>query len=238
MKNIREFLNSFTRPTKDRLFFLEHIDLNNKIVVDFNGDLIKHLVKLNSRRNTFIRLNANFQSNLDFINRKNFRVMTGIVELEAWLFKQRRIKNDKREIVFICSNALNSLSQKYQEHIIGLIQRWGGYYVVHDRIWLEGIMQKPTEVFFSALQQLLKHHDSLQELRDQFLQRGLNLRTAAHVMTDAGENFVDWQMIKNNLTQKYEEIYMDEEVASQVYDKYYYDICWPTHCKGIFRKEG
>ena len=67
MKDKKGYLKKLEGSMKEKLFFVEHLDLNNKIIVDFgcaNAALIKHLMAMGFENTTYIGI----ERDEDFFN--------------------------------------------------------------------------------------------------------------------------------------------------------------------------
>ena len=62
MKDSKGYLERMEKSMREKLFFLEHIDLDNKIIVDFgaaNGALVKEIIKTNPMNTTYFCVEKN-----------------------------------------------------------------------------------------------------------------------------------------------------------------------------------
>ena len=56
MQDSKGYLERMERSMREKLFFIKHIDLDNKIVIDFgsaNGALVKELMKMDFENTTY-----------------------------------------------------------------------------------------------------------------------------------------------------------------------------------------
>jgi hypothetical protein len=62
MKDSKGYLERMEKSMREKLFFIKHIDLDNKIVIDFdsaNGALVKELIKMNFENTTYFCVEKN-----------------------------------------------------------------------------------------------------------------------------------------------------------------------------------
>ena len=139
MKDKKGYLKKLEGSMKEKLFFVEHLDLNNKIIVDFgcaNAALIKHLMAMGFENTTYIGI----ERDEDFFNEcvrlreenPNFEIFSGLGETDLFIRTERVFRKDTRKVVFICSSVLHEVTEKMFKWIVGWAHANADYFVIRD----------------------------------------------------------------------------------------------------------
>lgn len=256
MKDSKGYLERMEKSMKEKLFFLEHIDLDNKIVVDFgaaNGAMVKELLDMEFRNTTYFCL----ENNQEFFEEckkleKEFGadvyVFSGLNEMDMWLRHNKQYGQETREVVLICSSVLHECTPKMQKSIVGFSRSWCKYMIVRDMCF-GGYFDEEEKL--SLLEHIIvfaKHPELMQQF---FYMRGISDESIAEYLlkysyvenwaSEVHEKYlgVDWTWIKLFRTPDvephilFENIYTNNFIASGVYQDFGIEITWPTHCQLI-----
>lgn len=142
MKDKKGYLKRLEGSMQEKLFFVEHLDLNNKIIVDFgcaNAALIKHLMAMGFENTTYIGI----ERDEDFFNEciklqeqnSNFKVFSDINEADLFIRTERVCRKDTRKVILICSSVLHEVTEKMFKWIIGWAHANADYLVIRDMYW-------------------------------------------------------------------------------------------------------
>ena len=259
MKDSRGYLARMEKSMREKLFFINHIDLDNKIVIDFgaaNVAMVRELLDMEFRNTTYFCL----ENNQEFFEEckkleKEFGadvyVFSGLSEMEMWLRHNKQYGQETREVVLICSSVLHECTPAMQKSIVGFSRSWCDYMVVRDMFYENHSMdEKEMLDYLEKIISLAPRPDLMQQF---FYMRGVDERSIAEYLlkysyvanwaTEVQEKYlsVDWIRIKYFTTNEvdasvvYEDIYTNKFIASQVYNQFGIEMRWPTHCKLILK---
>jgi hypothetical protein len=238
---------------REKLFFLEHIDLDNKIIIDFgaaNGALAKEIIKTNPINTTYfcVENNEEFFKECEKLKDTGVLTVSGLTEVEMWLRHNKEHGQDDREVVLICSSVLHECTPKMQKSIVGFSRSWCKYMIVRDMCF-GGYFDEEEKL--SLLEHIIvfaKHPELMQQF---FYMRGISDESIAEYLlkysyvenwaSEVHEKYlgVDWTWIKLFRTPEvephilFENIYTNNFIASKVYQDFGIEITWPTHCQLI-----
>lgn len=90
MKDSKGYLNRMAKSLEEKLFFLKHIDLDNKIIVDFgaaNGALAKEIIKTKPINTTYfcVENKEEFFKECEKLKDTGVLTVSGLTEVEMWL---------------------------------------------------------------------------------------------------------------------------------------------------------
>lgn len=259
MKDSRGYLERMEKSMREKLFFLEHIDLDNKIVIDFgsaNGALVKELIKMNFENTTYFCIENNEEffeecKKLEKDRTADVCVLSGLTEVEMWLRHYKEHGQDDREVVLICSSVMHELTPKMQKSVVGFSRAYCDYMVVRDMFYdYDSIPDEREKDILEKIICLAPRPDLMQQF---FYLRGLSKKSIAEYLlkysyvenwnTEVHEKYldVDWINIKYFETEEveveriYENYYRNTFIASRVYNTFGIRINWCTHGQMILK---
>ena len=257
MKDSKGYLEKMEKSMQEKLFFIERLDLNNKILIDFgcaNAVLIQRLMEMNFKNTTFVGVESNPMF-LDMCkelenNSLNFKAFGGLLQVELYL-KALKEDGDNRGVILLCSSVLHELSFKYQEYITMFAHKFCDHFVIRDMIWLDRYGDMPLEAPLKLLHKIIRRTNDLEHFQDFFRKRDYSFKSIAEYLlkyryvenweTEMAEDYmsVDWRMIRNFANESccgvvvYENVYTNTYIADHVMEDFYIDMYWPTHCQMI-----
>lgn len=256
MKDRIGYINRMEDAMQEKLFFVDRINLNNKIIIDFGcatGSLIKHLLNMEFENTTYIGLENNehfFEECKDLqLKTPNFFIFSGFSEVDCWLRKQRAWKNDDREIVLICSSVFHECTCKMQKYVIGWAQVNAKYFIIRDMYWDEDTYISPADLLKywhivitktnpHRLQDFLSNRAHMCERQlAEFL---LKYRYIENWETEVQENYfnTEWDRIEFiNATVIYDNPYTNTFIKKCVENDFDIEINWYTHRQLILEIE-
>ena len=256
MKDSKGYLERMEKSMREKLFFLEHIDLDNKIIIDFgaaNGALVKELMKMNFENTTYFCIENNEEffeqcKELEKERTADVYAFGGLTEVEMWLRHNKQYGDEHREVVLICSSVLHECTSKMQKTIVGFSRSWCKYMIVRDMFFDRCFDEEEKLSLLEHIVIFAKHPELMQQF---FYMRGVSSESIAEYLlkysyvenwaSEVYENYlsVDWTWIKLFRTPDvephilFENIYTNNFIASRVYQDFGVEIIWPTHCQLI-----
>ena len=136
MKDSRGYLERMEKSMREKLFFLEHIDLNDKIIIDFgaaNGALAKEIMNIYPTNMTYfcVESNEEFFKECEILKVLGVHIVHDLTEVEMWLKNNK----DNREAVLICSSVMHELTQKMQRNVVRFSREYCDYMIVRDMFY-------------------------------------------------------------------------------------------------------
>ena len=259
MKDSKGYLERMEKSMREKLFFLEHIDLDNKIIVDFgaaNGALVKEIIKTNPMNTTYFCVEKNEEffeecKKLEKDRTADVYVFSGLTEVEMWLRHNKEHGQDTREVVLICSSVMHELTPKMQKSVVGFSRAYCDYMVVRDMFYdYDSIPDERERDILEKIICFAPRPDLMQQF---FYLRGLSKKSIAEYLlkysyvenwnTEVHEKYldVDWINIKYFETEEveveriYENYYRNTFIASRVYNTFGIRINWCTHGQMILK---
>ena len=140
MQDSKGYLERMERSMREKLFFIKHIDLDNKIVIDFgsaNGALVKELMKMGFENTTYfcVENNEEFFKECEKLKDTGVLTVSGLTEVEMWLRHNKQYGQDDREVVLICSSVMHELTPKMQRSVVGFSRAYCDYMIVRDMFY-------------------------------------------------------------------------------------------------------
>lgn len=265
MKDKKGYLKRLEGSMKEKLFFIEHLDLNNKIIVDFgcaNAVLIKHLMAMGFENTTYIGI----ERDEDFFNEciklqeqnSNFKVFSGLGETDLFIRTEKLFRKDTRKVIFICSSVLHEVTEKMFKWIIGWARANADYLVVRDMYWgynpykidEDDEMCEEPFLYKDYVHKLLCNPTYIPYLSDFAEKRGsftdkdlceflLKYRYIKNWDTEVEEKYfsVDWYSIEymKDSLIMYRNEYTNDFIKRQVKKDFDINIQWPTHKQLILK---
>lgn len=128
MKNYNCYIKNLKKSMQEKLFFLDKIDLHNKVIIDFgcaDGEMISILAE-EYQDSDFIGIEKD-QYLLNLAKQKNIDN-----ENVSFLNYLSPIKDDSREIILICSSVLHELSVNDQYDLNNYAKNYCDYWIIRD----------------------------------------------------------------------------------------------------------
>ena len=259
MKDSKGYLKRMEKSMREKLFFLEHIDLDNKIIIDFgaaNGALVKELIKTNPTNATYFCVENNEQfyemcAQLEKEINVDVYAVSGLTEVEMWLRRNKQYGQDTREVVLICSSVMHELTPKMQKSVVAFSRAYCDYMVVRDMFYeYDSIPDEREKDILEKIICLAPKPDLMQQF---FYLRGLSKKSIAEYLlkysyvenwnTEVHEKYldVDWINIRYFETEEvgveviYENYYTNTFIASRVYNTFDIHMNWYTHGQLILK---
>ena len=253
MKDSRGYIERMKASMKEKLFFIDKIDLNNKIVVDFGcaeGALLQELDHIELENTTFIGVenNVEFFSNITTCN-KNYHLFYNLTEVEQKIREWRSLKNDDREVVLICSSVLHELTNGYFKRVANFACGMADYVVIRDMYWDNRFSGDVEAVYSKVIKEcgndrallladLIEKRGSLSpEVMAEFL---LKYRYEANWETEVLENYfsVPWNHIELLWAFQpiYDRKYINSFIKNDLHETFNIDLTWPTHRTMILKR--
>ena len=143
MQDSKGYLERMERSMREKLFFIKHIDLDNKIVIDFgsaNGALVKELMKMDFENTTYFCVENNDEfleecKKLEKEKTADVYAFGGLTEVEMWLRHNKQYGQETREVVLICSSVMHELTPKMQRYVVGFSRAYCDYMIVRDMFY-------------------------------------------------------------------------------------------------------
>ena len=259
MKDVQGYLERMRGAMREKLFFIEHLDLNNKIIIDFgaaDGSLVKELINIGYENTTYVCV-ENYEEFLQTCKQLkeigDVIAVSGLTEVEMWLRHQQYGK-DTREVVLICSSVLHECTWSMQRVIASFALNWCNYFVLRDMFWssfTHKIEWKARArmlgniIMYAPRPDLMQEFFRLRGVSDESIEEYVLKYTYVENWATEIEEFylnVDWDSIKdakhinkNTFEVIYENIYTNEFIKQRVYDDLNITITWPTHCQLIMQ---
>ena len=255
MKDAQGYLDRMKGSMREKLFFLNELDLTNKVIIDFgcaDGTMIKHLMELYPL-NCYIGVECNlaFKPALQelALQHYGFSAITSLDRLKREL--EHGLYQDK-ELVFICSSVLHELTWSKQREVINFAMRYCDYLIVRD-MYYDRFPDNQLTLFgeLRALEQFIMLSPRPDLLQDYFVEADKNSKSLDEAIkeyllkytyvdnweTEVQEDYlhVDWNYIFANEHIIYQRIYTNEFIKQRVYDDFNITITWPTHCQLIMQ---
>ena len=155
MKDEKGYLERMEKSMQEKLFFIEHIDLNNKIVIDFgcaDGTLVRNLKSFGYKDTLWLGVEANdtFRDQADEVLNYSFPSL-----LELYKFMRTRKEIDAREVVLITSSVLHECGLMLQYDLVNFAQLYCDYWTIRDMYYsIFGYV--PALEYWTAI---IKHSD-------------------------------------------------------------------------------
>ena len=259
MKDSKGYLKRMEKSMREKLFFIQHMDLDNKIIIDFgaaNGALVKELIKMNFENTTYFCVEKNEEffeecKKLEKEKTADVYVFGGLTEVEMWLRHNKQYGQETREVVLICSSVMHELTPKMQRSVVGFSRAYCDYMVVRDMFFeYNSIPEEKEKDILEKIICLAPRPDLMQQF---FYLRGLSEKSIAEYLlkysyienwnTEVNEKYldVDWVNIKYFETKEveveviYENYYTNSFIASRVYDTFSIRMNWYTHGQIILK---
>lgn len=258
MKDSNGYLKRMEKSIREKLFFINHMDLNNKIIIDFgaaNGALVKELINMNFENTTYCCIEKNKEffeecKKLEKEKTADMCVFGSLTEVEKWLEYN---KQETREVILICSSVMHELTSKMQRDVVSFSREYCDYMVVRDMFYeYDSIPDEREKDILEKIICLAPRPDLMQQF---FYLRGLSKKSIAEYLlkysyvenwnTEVNEKYldVDWVNIKYFETKEvevkviYENYYTNSFIASRVYDTFGIRMDWYTHGQIILKME-
>ena len=252
MKDSRGYLERMEKSMREKLFFLEHIDLDNKIIIDFgaaNGALAKEIMNTNPINMTYfcVESNEEFFKECEILKVLGVHIVHDLTEVEMWLKNNK----DNREVVLICSSVMHELTQKMQRNVVRFSREYCDYMIVRDMFYeYNSIPDEREKDILEKIICLAPRPDLMQQF---FYLRGISKKTMAEYLlkysyvenwnTEVNEKYldVDWIIIKYFETEEvkpeivYERYYTNNFIAGRVYNTFGINMNWCTHGQLILK---
>lgn len=257
MKDSKGYLARMEKAMKEKLFFTNHIDLDNKIIIDFgaaDGSLVRELINRCYENTTYICIENNeefFEQCKKLKSDGDVYVFSGLSEVEMWLREHKRYMQDHREVVLVCSSVMHELTIKMQRAVVGFSRAYCDYFVVRDMFYDEHSIE--DERLLEMIENIIILNQNIDLMQQYFYLRGLTKESIAEYLlkysyvenwnTEVHEKYlsVDWISIRYFTTEEadakilYENIYTNKFIASRVYNTFGIVMDWPTHCQLVLR---
>lgn len=260
MKDSKGYLERMRGAMREKLFFIEHLDLSNKIIIDFgaaDGTLIKELINIGYENTTYFCV-ENYAEFLQTCKQLkeigDVIAASGLTEVEMWLRGHKQYGNDTREVVLICSSVLHECTWSMQRVITSFALNWCNYFILRDMFWDNFVHRIDWDARARILGNIITyapHPDLMQEF---FKLRGVSDESIKEYLlkytyvdnweTEVEECYlnVDWTAIKdakgvNNSAFEvvYENIYTNQFIKERIFNDFGFNISWPTHCQLILK---
>ena len=132
MKDEKGYLERMEKSMQEKLFFIEHIDLNNKIVIDFgcaDGTLVRNLKSFGYKDTLWLGVEANdtFRDQADEVLNYSFSNL-----LELYKFMRTRKEIDTREVILITSSVLHECGCTLQYDLVNFARLYCNYWAIRD----------------------------------------------------------------------------------------------------------
>lgn len=253
MKDTRGYIERMKASMKEKLFFVDKIDLNNKIIVDFGcaeGDLLQELDHMGLENTTLIGVenNAEFCSHID-VHNVNYHLFYNLTEVEQKIREWRSLRWDDREVVLICSSVLHELTYGYFKRVTNFACGMADYVVIRDMYW-DNSFSTDVENNYSKIFRHCDNHlavlfADLIEKREQLSAKVmaeflLKYRYEANWDTEVLENYfsVPWNRIELLWAFQpiYDRKYINGFIKSNLHETFDIDLTWPTHRTMILKR--
>lgn len=257
MRDSNGYLERMEKSMREKLFFLEHIDLDNKIIIDFgaaNGAMVKELIKTCPTNTSYFCVENNeefFEKCKELQLDADVYVVSGLTEVEMWLRHNKQYGQETREVVLICSSVMYELTPAMQKNVIAFSRAYCDYFVVRDMFYeYDSIPDEREKDILEKIICLAPRPDLMQQF---FYLRGLSKESIAEYLlkysyvenwnTEVQEKYlsVDWIRIKYFETEwaeaqvLYENYYTNNFIASRVYNTFGIRMNWYTHGQMILK---
>ena len=257
MKDSKGYLERMEKSMREKLFFLEHIDLDNKIIIDFgaaNGAMVRELIKTCPTNTTYFCVEKNeefFEKCKELQLDADVYVVSGLSEVEMWLRHNKQYGQETREVVLICSSVMHELTPVMQKSVVGFSRAYCDYMVVRDMFYeADSIDDEHMKHIVEQIICLAPRPDLMQHF---FYLRGLSKKSVAEYLlkysyvenwnTEVHEKYLDvkWVHIRFFETDEvepevvYENYYTNSFIASRVYNTFGILINWNTHGQLILK---
>lgn len=256
MKDSKGYLERMEKSMREKLFFLEHIDLDGKIIIDFgaaNGALAKEIIKTNPINTTYfcVENNEEFFKECEKLKDTGVLTVSGLTEVEMWLRHNKQYGQDDREVVLICSSVMHELTPKMQKSVVGFSRAYCDYMIVRDMFYEYDSI--PDERERDILEKIICFAPRPDLMQQFFYLRGLSKESIAEYLlkysyvenwnTEVHEKYlgVDWINIRYFETEEvgveiiYENYYTNSFIASRVYNTFGIRMNWYTHGQLILK---
>ena len=252
MKDSRGYLERMEKSMREKLFFLEHIDLDNKIIIDFgaaNGALAKEIMNTYPINMTYfcVESNEEFFKECEILKVLGVHTVHDLTEVETWL----KHNKDSREVVLICSSVMHELTPKMQRNVVCFSIEYCDYMIVRDMFYeYNSIPDEREKDILEKIICLAPRPDLMQQF---FYLRGISKKSMAEYLlkysyvenwnTEVNEKYldVDWIIIKYFETEEvkpevvYERYYTNNFIAGRVYNTFGINMNWCTHGQLILK---
>ena len=253
MKDSRGYIERMKASMKEKLFFVDKIDLNNKIIVDFGcaeGDLLQELDHMELENTTFIGVesNAEFFSHINVLNEKYY-LFYNLTEVEQKIREWRLLKYDDREVVLICSSVIHELSKSFFKRVANFACGIADYVVIRDMYWDNQFSGDVEAVYPRVLRQcdsdrallladLIEHRGQMSpKVMAEFL---LKYRYTENWETEVLEDYfsVPWKHIELLWAFQpiYDRKYINSFIKNDLHKTFDIDLVWPTHRTMILKR--
>lgn len=246
MKDSKGYLNRMAKSLEEKLFFLKHIDLRNKIIIDFgcaDGTLLKHL----QERNRLLDINDIYigvEKNKEFYDAvKNDidYVFSDLNELARFLPTYDKAG---REVVFITSSVLHECDSFEQMRIRSFVASCCDFWVIRDMYFKEHDYGHRTTLLL--LSQIVKNSDREQLAYHLMCRSDYDINTkmlAEYLMkypyvenwdTEVKEYYwsTEWGNILRDMQWMdtiYDNAYTNKFIEDKIFNDYGIKINWTTH---------
>ena len=255
MKDVQGYLDRMKGSMEEKLFFLNELDLTNKVIIDFgcaDGTMIKHLMEVYPL-NCYIGVECNpaFKPALRELafQHHGFSAVGSLDQLKMILeFSLYKGK----ELVFICSSVLHELTWSKQREVINFAMHYCNYLIVRD-MYYDQFPDSQLTLFgeLRALEQFIMLSPRPDLLQDYFIEADKNSKSLDEKIkeyllkytyvdnweTEVQEDYfhVDWNYIFSHEHIIYQRIYTNQFIKQRVYEDFNITITWPTHCQVIIQ---
>ena len=258
MKDSKGYLERMKGAMREKLFFIEHLDLNNKIIIDFgaaDGTLVKELISIGYENTTYFCV-EDYEEFLQACKQLkevgDVTAVSGLTEIEVWLREHKQYGSDTREVVLICSSVLHECTWSMQRVVNSFATNWCHYFIVRD-MYYDNLPNNKLTLFgeLRALEQFIMLSPRPNLLQDYFVEADKNSKSLDEKIkeyllkytyvdnweTEVQEDYfhVDWNYIFSHEHIIYQRIYTNQFIKQRVYEDFNITITWPTHCQVIIQ---
>lgn len=246
MKDEKGYLERMEKSMQEKLFFIEHIDLNNKIVIDFgcaDGTLVRNLKSFGYKNTLWLGVEANdtFRDQADEVLNYSFPNL-----LELYKFMRTRKEIDTREVVLITSSVLHECGLMLQYDLVNFAQLYCDYWAIRDMYYsIFGYV--PALEYWTAI---IKHSDKDQLVsflehkrvrmdEERIAEWLLKYRYVENWETEVKEHYfsTEWEYIlkTKGFTPIYDRVYRNSYIYDTVLADYGLHVKWNTHRQLILK---
>lgn len=245
MKDFNEYVNKMEKSMKDKLFFIDKIDLNKyDAVEDFgcaNGKMIKNLSKI--FKTTLIGYDKSEQM---IFEAKNISYDTSCIFTSSLNKLFSMLKNKNYAIIF--SSVLHEVSDDDMNNIIKLMTKSKAV-IIRDmffdndkNIYIEDLTFIPNKYKNDNYYEFEKKYGILNNTKNLY-HYFLKYTYLTNWETEILENYfsIDYNLIvntlkKNNFSVEYDKKYILPYKKQEIKTNFNFDLVLPTHRKLIFKR--
>ena len=238
MKDVKGYVERMEKSMQEKLFFIDKLDLENSIIVDFgcaNGCLLEHIKAMKFKNVTLIGVEHNPEI-AKMITAAD-EVYTDLLTVSTAIAVKRYSK-DFRKVILITSSVLHELDDDTRSTLCIFAKCQVNYWVVRDMCYnnygyvptmelLSTIVEKSDP---KQLASFIKHHTILNSsMVAEWLMKYPYVQNWEHEVKEYYWS-TDWNMFtRAGGDIIYDNTYTNEFIAARIKRDYGIDINWSTH---------